>query len=467
MEKLLKKLKKYSHSKIPMHMPGHKRNMKVLKNGLPYKIDITEVDGFDNLHNANGIIKESCERAQRLFESDKTYYCVNGSTGCILSAIRALTNFGDKIIVARNCHKSVFNAIEINGLKPIYVMPQFDESGICGSINPEEVKNILEKEDVKLFVLTSPTYEGVISDIKSISKICHKKKIPVVVDEAHGAHLIFEGKSAINMGADVVINSLHKTLPSLTQTAIINIKSRIVDYEDIEKELAVFNSSSPSYVLLASIDECINYLTKKGEKKYRKYLKNLEEFSNIVKKLKYLKVLCYGNDIPENHETFYDFDVSKIIISPEETNMTGKAVMEKLRRKFKIECEMSNYGYCLAMTSMFDLRKNIKKLAHALLKMDKQVKKRDKEEVLLIPKSKSKFSPFDCIKKEKKREKFLNCEGKVSGEYVWIYPPGIPLIVPGEVVDRKIIDYIAELSKEDYEINSTEKGMPKTINTIK
>lgn len=467
MVKILKKLKKYSKTYIPMHMPGHKRNTKVLKNALPYEIDITEIHGFDNLHNPTGIIKESLLRAEKLYKSDRTFYSVNGSTGCLLSAIRGMTSFGDKILVARNCHKSVFNAIELNGLKPIYVVPELDETGICGSINPEDVKEAIEKENIKLVVITSPTYEGVISDILSISKICHRKKIPLLVDEAHGAHLFLEGNSALDLGADVVVNSLHKTLPSLTQTAIINVKSKLVDADKIERQLAVFNSSSPSYVLIASIDECINYLTKNGQKAYKEYLKNLEDFSEFVKRLKYLKVLCKGKDDIENHKTFYDFDAGKIVISTQHTHLTGKEVMDKLRKEFKIECEMAYYGYCLAMTSIFDTGKNLKKLALALSDMDKNFSDKDKNEAIDIIKPKVKYSPFDCTKKEKIKEKFSNCEGKVSGEYVWIYPPGVPLILPGEVIDRKMIEYITRLSKENFEILSTEKGMPKSISIIK
>ena len=254
----------FNEDYLPMHMPGHKRNIKLLGEKLPYRIDITEIDGFDDLHHPEGIIKEIEEKAKKIYKSNKSFILVNGSTCGILAGIRSVVNYGDKVLVARNSHKSVYNAIEINCLNPIYVLPKIDKYGINKNIKADDIENILEKnKDIKLVIITSPTYEGVLSDVKSIVNIAHKYKVPVLVDEAHGAHLSFMENSnfeALNCGADIVIQSLHKTLPALTGTAILHIKGDLVKEEDVRRELSIFETSSPSYILMSSIDECLSLI---------------------------------------------------------------------------------------------------------------------------------------------------------------------------------------------------------------
>lgn len=233
---LLEYLENYNKKNmIPMHMPGHKRNIEL----APYlkklyaNCDFTEIYGMDDLHSPESILKEAMIRAENLWNSKHSYYLVNGSTGGILAGIRACTNRGDYVLVARNCHKSVYNAIDICGLKPIYILPNMiADLPIYSSVNPQVVYNQIEKnKKIKLVIITSPTYEGIISDIGKISEIAHSFDIPVLVDEAHGAHLdispYFIG-GAVKNGADVIVQSLHKTLPSLTQTGIIQDRKSVV-----------------------------------------------------------------------------------------------------------------------------------------------------------------------------------------------------------------------------------------------
>lgn len=469
MEKLLKKLIENNKNNIPMHMPGHKRNAKLLNSKIPYEIDITEIEGFDNLHNPNGIIKESMDRAKSLYKSKKTFFSVNGSSAGNLAAIRAMTKKGDKIIVARNCHKSVYNAIELFQLKPVYILPDYDEEyGIFASINAKKLKKIIEEnQDASLVVITSPSYEGVISDIEKISEICHKNNIPLMVDEAHGAHLFLEEKSALNKGADIVVNSLHKTLPSLTQTAIINIQGEIVDEKEIERQLSIFQSTSPSYILLASIDECINFMTKKGDMLYQKYLNNLRAFSRELNHLKNLKVLCYGNDNLTKHKNIFDFDGGKIVISCRGTNINGNDLIKILRNKYSIECEMASLDYVIAMTSLMDDKKALKMLAKGIAQLDKTLSSKAYKDKFKLELLQQKYTICDCREKNKKQIDFSQSEGKISGEYIWIYPPGIPFIAPGEKIDENIIKYIKVLSENGFEIKSDNGTMPESITIVK
>ena len=259
------KLKVYSESNtIPMHMPGHKRNIELLGNKLPYEKDITEIYDFDDLHHAEGILKDISLKATSLFHSKKSYLLVNGSTCGILAGIRSLVSFGDQVLVARNVHKSIYHAIELNHLRPIYLNPEVDEVGICQEITSKSIEEELEKnKNIKLVILTSPTYEGIISDVKKIVEVCHKRGVFVFVDAAHGAHFPFVSSlskyDAVQCGADIVVESLHKTLPSLTQTAILHVQGS-VSLEEVSRNLAIFETSSPSYLLIDSMDICFDFL---------------------------------------------------------------------------------------------------------------------------------------------------------------------------------------------------------------
>ncbi|MDD4715945.1 MAG: aminotransferase class I/II-fold pyridoxal phosphate-dependent enzyme, partial [Oscillospiraceae bacterium] len=240
----------------PMHMPGHKRNPSFFSLPSPYEIDFTEVEGLDMLHDAQGILLDGMRRAAGLYGSSHTFYLVNGSTCGILSGITSCTRKGDRILVARNCHQSVYNAIGLQDLQAVYLLPEPDLAfGIWGSVSPAQVKRALDQyQDIRLIVLTSPTYEGVVSDISAIAKLSHERGIPLLVDEAHGAHLGFSPKfpqNSVQAGADLVIHSLHKTLPAPTQAALIHINGTLVDPEQVRRQLAVFETSSPSYVLMA------------------------------------------------------------------------------------------------------------------------------------------------------------------------------------------------------------------------
>ena len=465
MNNLQEKLEKYyKEDYLPMHMPGHKRNIKLLGEKLPYKIDITEIDGFDDLHHAEGLIKNIENKAKKIFGSKRSFLLVNGSTCGILAGIRSVVNFGDKVLVARNSHKSAYNAIELNGLNPIYILPKIGEDGIDRNIDIVEVEEKLkENKDIKLVIITSPTYEGVISRIKDISNIAHKYDVPVLVDEAHGAHLKFmeriKDKEAINCSADIVVQSLHKTLPALTGTALLHIRGNLVKEENVARELSIFETSSPSYILMSSIEECLEIIEKRGKELFEEYQNNLKYFYNKSKNLKNLKIL--GNEI-ENKD-YYDF--GKIVIKTNETNITGKELADILRNDYKIELEMSSINYALAMTSICDGKENFKRLLYALIdidnKLEKKYKKKEKLDITLqLPKKE--LSILETIKNTNSEFKtYKETEGRISKEYIWVYPPGIPLITPGEVISKELIKRIEEFRKANIEIRTTFNKFPK------
>lgn len=459
MENLYKKLVKYSESDYyAFHMPGHKRNKNIINCQLPYDIDITEIDGFDDLHHAKEILKEAQEKAAKLYHADETFYLVNGSTVGLLSAIIGCTSKGDRILVARNSHKSVYHAVLINELKPVYIYPDYDErKNLNGKISVSDIAQSIEKyPDIKAVVITSPTYDGVLSDVKKISELLHSKQIPLIVDEAHGAHFGFHPyfpQRANDLGADVVINSLHKTLPALTQCALIHINGELVNKEKIKQYLHMLQTSSPSYVLMASMSECIEFLDQFGKEMFEQYVRILDETRNSLKKLKCLELI----------ET-EGFDKSKIVISAKNTKMTGKELYEVLLHKYHLQMEMAAGTYVLAMTTLADTKEGMDRLVKALFEIDKTLslkidQSENEKKCFSLPKLIQVYTParISSIIEEDEKIKtksilFRECEGKISTEYAYVYPPGIPIIVPGERISKEASDLLCLYEKLNFSI---------------
>ncbi len=432
-------------------MPGHKRNGKK----FPYlkdfaDIDITEIDGFDNLHNASGILKNSMGNAAKYRGADAAFYLVNGTTCGILAAVCAVLKENDKVIVARNCHKSVYNGIELAGAEPVFVYPEIsDRYGISRSVNPCDVASKIEENpDAKLVIVTSPTYEGVISDIEGICREAHKRNIPVLVDAAHGAHLGFCGfcESAVSLGADICVESLHKTLPSLTQTAVCYVSGNLVKKDKVSEKLSVFETSSPSYILLSSIDGCIKTVNENDDI-FKNWNKSLDFFYDKVKPLKNIEVL-------KGESGFFGFDRSKIVIFPK--NQSG-AELAKMLRSENIEPEMTASGYVICMTGAGDTKKSLTRLANALCKADKI------EKVSIKPRNfawcgKNGATSFrKALKSDNIFCKTEEAEGRISAGYVWAYPPGVPVIVPGEMISRKVLEKLHEYKENGIELGGNIK----------
>lgn len=464
---LAEKLRQYGAGDVcPMHMPGHKRRSPFPWMESLARMDLTEIDGFDNLHEADGVLKEGMERMARLWGSRRSFFLVNGSTCGILAGICSLTQPGDKILMARNCHRSVYHAVELNRLRPVYLMPEADDvTGILGSIRPEAVRAALEENpDIELAVLTSPTYEGMISDIASIVQILHQKGIALLVDEAHGAHLGFSeafSGGAIQAGADLVIQSLHKTLPSLTQTAAIHVGSILVDEDVLQRQLAIFETSSPSYLLMASIDSCVRLLEEKGPELFCQYEERLKRFSEQVLDLKHLRVLGYGTDSIENYPAFWNWDKSKLVLLTDGTNLTGPALARQLREEFQIELEMAQSNYGLAMTSICDSDQNFERLARALQSLDGRVLPNEKKSTFSTPPVLPEQVTYAWKVRnleawETDREE---AEGGILAEYIWAYPPGIPLAVPGERISGQMLSRWREMEEAGVCLKSSTGGI--------
>ena len=364
----------------PFHMPGHKRNIKFC---IPSSnIDITEISGFDNLHSPTGIIKNLQESLATLYGYKKSIISVNGSTCCILAAISAVAKESSTIIIARNCHKSVYNACFINRLKIEYIEPEYNnEFGCYKQITQASVDKAIKKTpNACAIVITSPTYEGYVSNITC--------PIPLIIDAAHGAHFGFSSYLPKQPKADIVIESLHKTLPALTQSAVIHIDNSSL-YGKVKKYMDIYETSSPSYVIMASIDKCIDFLSN------------------------------------------------------------------------SIEVEGDSLKYVILISTVCDTKSGFEKLINALSSLEKRKAKKIELQKPSLP-----IKKREIFEIENTAETGLNsAENKISGEYVYAYPPGSPIIAPGEVISKELIAQIKELYENGVNILSDSNLLPLKILT--
>ncbi len=488
-EYLYEKLKRYSESDYyPFHMPGHKRRKGLTGANLPYEIDITEISGFDDLHHATGLLRDAQESAAELFHAEETHYLVNGSTAGILSAVLGATRPRGKIVMARNCHKSVYNAVTLNNLTPVYVYPrrwgEDDDKRVSenrctlnGQIVPGDVERLLNTEaNVQAVVVTSPTYDGVISDIKAIAAVVHRRGIPLIVDEAHGAHLGFHPyfpENSNQNGADLVIHSLHKTLPALTQSALLHINGELVDRRSVRRHLHMLQSSSPSYVLMAGIDECVRCLEENQNEIFGTYTELLNKTRKRIGRLRNLRLIdascCDPSKILISCENLIEKSSKKI------KKYTGKDLYDELGAQYHLQMEMAAPDYIIAMTAPGDTVYGMQRLAAALEEIDQKLVKINLNEgkpanISLSGENKAVLTPAAAVRttsvmpafsmQEEKTVVSLGwqkCAGRIAVEFAYVYPPGIPLIVPGERISEETAELLVFYETEGFRIEGTQE----------
>lgn len=551
--KLYDALKKYvASSEYPFHMPGHKRRM-----GEPQEscaIDITEIEGFDNLHHAEGILKESQERAAELYGSKDTYYLVNGSTAGILAAISACVRPQGRILMARNSHKAAYHAAELRGLRISYLYPgkpysvlnseqlcpnkPYQESaedmnysdgkiglggersldreiglgkeegldrkcslngeiglsreiGLDGGINPEDVRAALEADGtIEAVFITSPTYEGVVSNILEIAKVTHDFAIPLIVDEAHGAHFGFHPcfpESSVKLGADIVIHSLHKTLPSMTQTALLHRNGKLVQNERIQKFLDIYQTSSPSYVLMASMDACIGLLREHKDRLFQDFSGRLKAFYQKAGRLRHIHFMECGlrytteDEAKQITKCFAESgrnisrDCSKLVFHAD--GRSGKWLADVLRERFHLEMEMAAGGYVVALTSIADTEEGFERLYTALQILDGELETqrcKDTHTVssvinhlqYVMNRKEPPFTIAQAAELPHKRVTWAESEGEICAEYIYMYPPGIPLIVPGERISGALLNWVLACRRDGFTLHGMSDYSMQTVEIV-
>lgn len=416
-------IKEYKSKNLyPLHMPGHKQ-----KYGDISRYDYTEIPGFDDLHDPSGLILDIMNGYSNFYGTYSTYLSVNGSTSGILAAISTLKLFGKNFLIARNSHKSVYNGIFINNVNARYFKPVINEIGIVKDYDYDEIEEMIIRYDIDVLVITSPTYEGIKIDITKINAICIRNNVLILADAAHGAHLIDE---PINRIADIVIQSIHKTLPAPTSTAIVHCNNKKLDYW-LRHYMSVYQTSSPSYILLSGISECLEYLEDKYEEDHKKALLNLRAVREKLDKCK--NIGLFKND-----------DEFKIVIEGK-GKVTGEEIYNYLYDKGYV-AELFTESYVIAMTGVMDDWEKIDILADLLLKFDICIGEKNKDYKKRIIQSEVHIPEYVGIRNpEFERVDISDAIGRISAEPVYIYPPGIPIITYGEVFDEEVIKNLEKL----------------------
>lgn len=508
MEILYDALTEYGESDAyPFHMPGHKRTG--MENIPPffkeyYKRDITEIDGFDNLHHPEGILKDAMERAAKLYRSKKTYFLVNGSTAGVLTAVMAAVPRHGSIIMMRNSHRSAYHGLMLGEIKGIYLMSDAcPATGLDMGVTLPQVMEAVEKHpEAGAVFLTSPTYEGISMPLRDIAEALHKKNMILIVDAAHGAHFgmaDYLPENAVDAGADLVIHSLHKTLPAPTQTALLHVNNDRVDISRVERYLSVFQSSSPSYVMMAGIDECIRILREEGRVLWRTFYENRKVLYRHLKDLKHIRILdafssepesirqertklesteSESTDWPENMVRVKETarpEMGKMLLIPDERYMTAKELYDTLRLKYRLQPEMVTPSYVLIFLTVMDTEEGYRRLADALQEIDCLLDQNcsvnnvndvlNKDHCLNMDYSPDIYTaetvdninryytgtalpeaPYTIGEACEKEGEWISHEeaaGKISREFIMCYPPGQPVLLPGERITKEMIESIS------------------------
>jgi len=433
---------------MPFHMPGHKQGRVLEKfylNNLA-KFDLTEIPGLDNLHEPKGPILEAQRLAAKAFGVKESFFLVNGTTSGIYAAMFAVLNPGDKILMTRNSHKSVYNGLVLTGAEPVYINPEVDyENMIPMGIDPYILEQYLKKDNtIKAVIITYPNYYGFCSDIVNISDIVHKYNKILIVDEAHGAHFIFSKKlpvSSIEAKADIVIQSIHKTLPSFTQSSILHLNSMRVDVNRLKYALTLFQSTSPSYILMASLDLARDYLEKDGKRKLEEAVKLSDYARNKLNNIE--GIHCLGEEI-KNKYGITDFDKTKLTISVKQLGLTGPEAEDFLRNEFKIQIEMADLNNILAMVTLADDKNHIDYLIKGIKALTAIKKPPLKEQFKFVYPDTPQIllTPFDAVRRKRRVLPIDDAINLISADFLIPYPPGIPLICPGECIKKDMVNYI-------------------------
>ncbi|WP_068499137.1 aminotransferase class I/II-fold pyridoxal phosphate-dependent enzyme [Paenibacillus kribbensis] len=451
-------LKKHAQSNpVQFHIPGHKKGVgadpefREFMGDNAFSIDMINIAPLDDLHQPSGVIEEAQKLAAEAFGADYTYYSVQGTSGAIITMIMSICLPGDKIIVPRNIHKSIMSAIIFAGAKPVFISPVSDENlGIHHGVTTKSVRRALERHpDAKGVLVINPTYYGVCADLKEIVDLAHSYNVPVLVDEAHGVLIHFHTDlpmSAMEAGADMSATSVHKLGGSLTQSSILNVntKNGYINPQRVQTIFSMLTTTSTSYILLASLDTSRRNLALNGHEIAQRALDLAEYCRAEVNKIEGL--YCFGSEILGTEAT-YDYDPTKITIHIRHLGLTGYDVENWLRDHYNIEVELSDMYNILCLVTPGDTKDDVEILLKALRELasihystgqqhELIVKIPDIPQLSLIPR--------DAFYGDTEVVPFKESAGRIIAEFIYVYPPGIPILLPGEVISQDNIDYIVD-----------------------
>ncbi len=451
---LLTALRQYADGQtVRFHMPGHKgtafaRDIEEVVGSQCFRADVTNIPAMDDLHQPRGIIGEAQANAAALFGADRTYFLINGCSSGLQALVTAVCQNGEKIVLPRNIHRSILAGIILSGARPVYYLPRYCQAyGIPLGSAPADVAACLEEHpDAKAVLVVSPTYNGVVSDVRAIAAEAHRRGIPLLVDEAHGAHLYFhpgQPRGALTAGADGVAHGTHKMIGAFTQAAMLHTRGDRINAQRLEASLRLLQSTSTSYLLLASLEAACAAMADNGEALFADALA-MAEYARAALANLGLAVFCAAG---RGEPGFFALDATRVTIAMNRLGMTGYAAEKLLREKYDIQVEMSDFNNILLLISPGNRYGDIDRLVDALAAMLKQQPRRDDRpnclEIapcnFLPPQA---LTPRQAFFRPAVPVPLASSHGRTAGEAIACYPPGVPIICPGEIFTAEIIEYL-------------------------
>jgi arginine decarboxylase len=464
---------------VQFHIPGHKKGkgmdpeFREFMGDNALSIDLINIGPLDDLHMPKGIIKNAQELASKAFGAEHTYFSVQGTSGAIMAMVMSVCGPGDKILVPRNVHKSIMSGIVLSGAIPIFIHPEIDPNlGISHGITPKSVERAIKQyPDTKGLLVINPTYFGISSDLKKIVEIAHSYNIPVLVDEAHGAHIHFHHAlplSAMQAGADMAATSVHKLGGSLTQSSILNLRGTLVSPMRVQTILSMLTTTSTSYLLLASLDVARRSLATEGQALLEDTIRRAEETRMKINQIDHL--YCVGSEILGT-DAAVAMDPTKLLISVKELGITGYVVENWLREKFNIEVELSDLYNILCIITLGDTDGNLSILVKALKELSEEFKNQadmNIDTLVLLPEIPAlALTPRDAFYAETEVIPFHKSAGRISAEFVMVYPPGIPIFIPGEIITEENLVYTRKNIEAGLPVQGAEDEQLKSLRVVK
>ncbi len=462
---------------LAFHTPGHKQGLgahallRELITAQGLREEVSLMEELDNLHAPSGCIREAQELAAELYGADAAYFMVNGTTGAVHTMLLAALSPGDTVLVPRNAHRSMMGGILLSGARPVFLSPEIDRTwGIPMGLSVETVREAVEQHpDAKALALVSPTYYGVASDLREMAKILHEKGMLLLVDEAHGVHLKFHERlpvQAMDAGADLAAQSTHKLLGSLTQSSMLLGRKGRVDFSRVQEAASLLQSTSPNYLLLASLDIARMQMAMEGKERIARAVRLSEGLREAVRGMDGIE--SFGQEIVGNPGVC-GLDATKVTISVRGLGLTGMEAERILRHQYKVQCELSDPYNLLFILSMADTETELASLVGALQGLARKHRGREMfsipMELLEIPEQR--MLPREAFFADKERVALERAAGRVSAEQVVFYPPGIPVLCPGELVSRDLIAYIRRMQGLGRRIVGAEDAELRTLRVIR
>ncbi|GGI97603.1 arginine decarboxylase [Alicyclobacillus cellulosilyticus] len=471
-------LRHAARNPVQFHIPGHKRGRGMNSEFLRFigenacSIDLINIAPLDDLHHPTGPIKLAQELAAEAFGADATYFSVQGTSTAIMTMVLATVGPGDKILVPRNVHKSVLTAIMLADAHPVFLHPEVDHQwGIAHGLSVETVaKALAEHPDAKALLVINPTYFGVANDLKRIVDLAHARGIPVLVDEAHGVHIGFHEAlpvSAMQAGADMAATSVHKLGGSLTQSSVLNVRAGLVDPRHVQVVMSMLTTTSTSYLLLASLDVARKELALHGRERVERAIRLAQEARARLNQIP--GIACMGEEILHDSAT-YALDPTKLTISVKDLGLRGYDVERMLREEFNIEVELSDLYNVLCIISWGDDEQDVDRLVAAMAAIAESCRDRIGKRPVQV-----KIPSMPVLKMSPRKAFYAPTEvvplhasvGRIIAEMIMVYPPGIPILLPGEVVTQDNIDYIEENLRAGLPVQGTDDPEIRHVKVVR